>query len=310
MGKNKLIIGTRGSELALWQANYVKSLINSLDNNIEVELKLIKTKGDKILDTALSKIGDKGLFTKELEIELLEGNIDLAVHSLKDLQTQIPEGLSLTAVLKRHSTNDVLIAREPNVKIEDLNKNAKVATGSLRRKSQLLNIRRDLIVEELRGNVNTRICKFLESDWEAIILAKAGVERINLQKYISSVISVEQIIPAVGQGALAIETNINNNFVNDFIKSLNDENTYKAVSHERSFLKALGGGCQNPIAAYCEIIGDDINIIGMVGSIDGRQIIRNKFKDKIDNNNNIGQKLANNLIQEGALEIISNNSNI
>ncbi len=187
--KQKVIIGSRGSELALWQANFVKSTLQKKNKNISVEIKIIKTKGDKILDVALSKIGDKSLFTKELETELLNGRIDLAVHSLKDLQTEIPKGLKLVAVTKRHNVQDVLIARKKGTTIFNLPEDATVATGSLRRKCQLLHIRPDLKLVELRGNVPSRIKKFLESDWDAIILARAGVERLKLNKHISSIIN-------------------------------------------------------------------------------------------------------------------------
>ena len=208
--KTKIIIGSRGSDLALWQARYAKNQLEKKNKRISVEIKIIKTKGDKILDVALSKIGDKSLFTKELEVELLERKIDLAVHSLKDLQTQIPEGLKLAAVSKRHNVEDVLIARKKGITIFDLKHGAKVATGSLRRKSQLLHHRPDINIIELRGNVPSRIKKFLESGWDAIILASAGIERLNLKKYISSYISTKLMLPAVGQGALGIEINADN----------------------------------------------------------------------------------------------------
>lgn len=210
--KTIIVIGSRGSELALWQANHVKSQLEKKNKKISVEIKIIKTKGDKILDVALSKIGDRSLFTKELEVELLERRIDLAVHSLKDLQTQIPDGLKLAAVSKRHNVEDVLIARKKGITIFNLKKGATVATGSLRRRCQLLHHRPDIIITDLRGNITSRIDKFLKSDWDAIILASAGVERLNLKKYISSYIGIELILPAVGQGALGIEINADNNF--------------------------------------------------------------------------------------------------
>ena len=215
--KRKIIIGSRGSELALWQANFIKKQLQKNHRNITVEIKVIKTSGDKILDVALSKIGDKNLFTKELEIELLKGTIDLAVHSLKDLQTEIPAGLKLAAVTKRHDVEDVLIARKKGTTVENLKEDAVVATGSLRRKCQLMHIRPDIKIVDLRGNVPTRIQKFLKSDWDAIILARAGVERLKLKKYISSFIKTDLILPAVGQGALGIEINKENKFVNELL---------------------------------------------------------------------------------------------
>ena len=181
--KNKIIIGSRGSELALWQANFIKRELEKYNKNISVQIKIIKTTGDKILNVALSKIGDKSLFTKELETALLSGQIDLAVHSLKDLQTQLPEGLKLAAVSKRHPVEDVLIAKKKGITLQTLKEKAVVATGSLRRKSQLMHLRPDIIMTELRGNVPTRIEKFLKSDWDGIILARAGVERLKLSKH-------------------------------------------------------------------------------------------------------------------------------
>ena len=182
--KQKIIIGSRGSELALWQANFVKREIEKKNKNVKVEINIIKTKGDKILDVALSKIGDKSLFTKELEIELIERRIDLAVHSLKDLQTKLPKELKLAVVTKRHDVEDVLIARKRGMTISKLPENAKVATGSLRRKSQLLHLRPDLQIFDLSGNFPSRIQKFLDSDWDEIILARAGVERLKVKNHI------------------------------------------------------------------------------------------------------------------------------
>ena len=238
--KQKIIIGSRGSELALWQAYFVKRELEKKNKSVSVEIKIIKTKGDKILDVALSKIGDKSLFTKELEHELLNRRIDLAVHSLKDLQTQIPDGLKLAAVSKRHPVEDVLIARKKGMTINKLPENAVVGTGSLRRKSQLLHLRPDLKTEELRGNVPTRIQTFLKSNWDAIILARAGVERLKLQKYISSIISSDEMLPAVGQGALGIEINSENKFVDEVVQSLHDDSTYKAVLSRKIFASNFG----------------------------------------------------------------------
>ncbi len=239
MEKQKLILGTRGSELALWQAKFVKGELEKNNKNLQVEIKVINTKGDKILDVALSKIGDKGLFTKELEIKLLNNEIDIAVHSLKDLQTEIPKGLKLAAVTKRHNVEDVLISKKKKETIFSLKENATVATGSLRRRSQLKHLRPDINVVELRGNVPTRIKKFTENNWDAIILARAGVERLKLQKYISSIIPIDQILPAVGQGALGIEINSKNIFAEKIVKSIHDENTYCAVIAERALLKKI-----------------------------------------------------------------------
>jgi hydroxymethylbilane synthase len=302
--KQKVIIGSRGSELALWQANFVKSTLQKKNKNISVEIKIIKTKGDKILDVALSKIGDKSLFTKELETELLNGRIDLAVHSLKDLQTEIPKGLKLVAVTKRHNVHDVLIARKKGTTIFNLPEDATVATGSLRRKCQLLHIRPDLKLVELRGNVPSRIKKFLESDWEAIILARAGVERLKLNKHISSIINKDVMLPAVGQGALGIETRSNNKVVNEIVKSIHHEDTYKAVLAERALLKTLEGGCQVPIGAFAEVKPNGLFLDAIVGSLDGSLTFRKKIRGSKNNPEKVGRQLANDLSKAGAKIIL------
>lgn len=302
--KNRIVIGSRGSELALWQANFVKKELEKKNKNVSVEIKIIKTTGDKILDVALSKIGDRSLFTKELEVELLNKKIDLAVHSLKDLQTVIPKGLKLSAVTKRHNVNDVLIARKKGTTIFNLPENAKVATGSLRRRCQLLHIRPDLNIVELRGNVPSRIKKFLESDWDAIILARAGVERLKLNKYISSIIKTDVMLPAVGQGALGIETRTDNKIVNEIVKSIHHENTYKAVSAERALLKTLEGGCQVPIGAFAEIKQNGLSLDALVGSLDGSITYRKKIRGSKNNPENLGKKLANELLKAGAKTIL------
>jgi len=305
LNKQKLIIGSRGSELALWQANFVKKELEKKNKNLLVEIKIINTKGDKILDIALSKIGDKGLFTKELENYLLQGMIDIAVHSLKDLQTEIPKGLKLAAVTKRHPVEDVLISRKKGITIHNLRENAIVATGSLRRKSQLLHIRPDIKTEELRGNVPTRIKKFLDSKWDAIILARAGVERLKLNKYISSIISIDDILPAVGQGALGIEIHEENKFAQAMVSSINDENTNIAVQAERSLLKTLEGGCQVPIGAFAEVKANGLFLDAVVGSTDGTITFRSKLRGPKSKPELLGKKLAKKLLKAGASEILS-----
>lgn len=302
--KSKLIIGSRGSELALWQAKFVKKELEKKNKNLSVEIKIINTMGDKILDVALSKIGDKGLFTKELENELIDGSIDIAVHSLKDLQTILPDGLFLAAVTKRHPVNDVLIARKKGITINKLPDGAIVATGSLRRRSQILHQRPDIKIEELRGNVPTRIKKFKESNWDAIILARAGIERLKLSKYISSIISTKQILPAVGQGALGIETRKDNLIAIKALKKIHNEKTFIAVKAERELLKALEGGCQVPIGAYCEIKSGILILEAFVGSVDGTVTFRKKLVGDIKNPKKLGNKLAIQLLNAGASEIL------
>ena len=302
--KNKIVIGSRGSELALWQAHFVKKELEKKNKNVSVEIKIIKTTGDKILDVALSKIGDKSLFTKELEAALLKGEIDLAVHSLKDLQTQLPDGLKLAAVSKRHPVEDVLIARRKGTTLRSLKENAVVATGSLRRRSQLMHFRPDIKITELRGNVPTRIEKFLKSNWDAIILARAGVERLKLSKHISSVISTDEILPAVGQGALGIEIRRENKFVDDVLQSIHDESTYLAVLAERSLLKTLEGGCQVPIGAYAQTKSNGIYIDAMVGALDGTITFRKNARGKKNEPEKLGKSLAKDLLKAGAKEIL------
>jgi len=302
--KQKIVIGSRGSELALWQANHIKREIEKKSKKVRVEIIIIKTKGDKILDVALSKIGDKSLFTKELEVELLAKRIDLAVHSLKDLQTQIPDGLKLAAVTKRHEVEDVLIARKKGMTIQSLPEFGVVATGSLRRRSQLLHLRPDLTVLDLRGNVPSRIQKFLESEWDAIILARAGVERLNLKKHISSFIPKEEILPAVGQGALGIEIHEDNKVVNEILKSLHHDETYKAVIAERSLLRALEGGCQVPIGAFAEVKPSGLYLDAVVGSLDGSVTYRKKLRGSKNDPEKLGKTLAKDLLKAGAKEIL------
>jgi hydroxymethylbilane synthase len=302
--KQKIVIGSRGSELALWQANFIKREIEKKNKNVRVEINIIKTKGDKILDVALSKIGDKSLFTKELEVELLAKRIDLAVHSLKDLQTQIPAGLKLAAVTKRHEVEDILIARKKGMTIQSLPEFGVVATGSLRRRSQLLHLRPDLTVLDLRGNVPSRIQKFLESEWDAIILARAGVERLNLKKHISSFIPKEDILPAVGQGALGIEIQEDNKVVEEIIKSLHHDETYKAVIAERSLLRALEGGCQVPIGAFAEVKSSGLYLDAVVGSLDGSVTYRKKLRGSKNDPEKLGKTLAKDLLKAGAKQIL------
>ncbi len=301
---NKLIIGSRGSDLALWQANFIKKQLEKKNKNLKVDIKVIKTKGDKILDVALSKIGDRSLFTKELEIELLSNKIDLAVHSLKDLQTEIPKGLMLAAVTKRHTVEDVLIARKKGTTIENLKESAVVATGSLRRKSQLMHLRPDIKVVDLRGNVPSRIKKFLKSNWDAIILARAGIERLNFKKYISSYINTDLILPAVGQGALGVEINSANKRIWKIIQSVHDETTFSAVRAERALLKELEGGCQVPIGALAEVKANGLYLDAMVGSLDGSITYRKKVRGSKLQPEELGKSLARDLNKAGAKIIL------
>lgn len=305
MCKKDFIIGSRGSELALWQAEFVKK---SLENNfpeINLEIKIIKTTGDKLLDVALSKIGDKGLFTKQIETALLEKEIDLAVHSLKDLQTLQPKGLTIGAVSKRETPNDVLISKKYKT-IDDLPKNAKVATGSLRRKSQLLHYRPDLQIFEIRGNLNTRFQKFDESDLDAMILAFAGVHRLKMDERISQIIPFEIMLPAVGQGAMAVEIRDDDADSIEILKTLNDVETRFCVTAERAFLRTLEGGCQVPIGANAVIKNDKIELEGFVGSLNGTENLRKKISGEKSEAEDLGKQLAQILIEKGANRILEN----
>ena len=305
MAKQKIIIGSRGSELALWQANFVKKELEKKNKNISVEIRIIKTKGDKILDVALSKIGDKSLFTKELENELLAKRIDLAVHSLKDVQTQLPKGLKLAAITKRHAVEDVLIARKKGMTLNKLPENAIVGTGSLRRRCQLLHLRPDIKTEELRGNVQSRLKKFKESKWDGIILARAGIERMKLQKHISSYIKKEEMLPAVGQGALGIEIHKDNKFVDKVLQSIHHENTNISVLAERALLRTLEGGCQVPIGAFAEVTKSGLYLDAMVGSLDGTITFRKKIRGSKKDPEKLGKQLARDLMKAGAKEILN-----
>lgn len=303
MRDRKITIGTRGSELALWQTNFVRETLEKHFPEINLEIKIIKTTGDKLLDVALSKIGDKGLFTKQIETALLSKEIDLAVHSLKDLQTVQPNGLMIGAVSKRELPNDILISKK-YASIDELPKNAKVATGSLRRKSQLLHYRNDLEIFEIRGNVPTRIAKFEESELDAMILAFAGVHRLNLDAHISQIIPFEIMLPAVGQGAMAIEIREEDAELKNLLRVFDDEETRLCVTAERAFLRSLEGGCQVPIGANAIIADDKIYLEGFVGSLNGKTNLREKIAGEKHEAANLGTSLAKILIEKGANEIL------
>lgn len=301
--KDRITIGSRGSELALWQAEFVRTALQNIQPSLEVEIKLIKTTGDRILDRSLAKIGDKGLFTKEIENALLDGSIDLAVHSLKDLPTTQPAGLLIAAVTAREAPNDVLIARSAR-SIADLPPGARVATGSLRRRSQLLSIRPDLDVSDIRGNVPTRIEKFLSSELDATLLAFAGVHRLGLDQHISSVIGFDEMLPAVGQGALGLETRADDEGTIAIARLLNDAESEAATAAERSFLRSLEGGCQVPIAALAAVDRNDIVLRGYVGSLDGSVAIRETTSGPRDNAAAVGERLAARCMELGAAGIL------
>lgn len=302
----KLIIGSRGSELALWQSNWVKRELEKRFPKLSVEIVVIKTKGDKITDSPLSKIGGKGIFTREIDEALLDGRIDLSVHSLKDLPTQIPENLTIGAVTEREDVHDVFISHpKKNYKsLDELPRGAKIATGSLRRKSQLLHHRRDFKIVDIRGNVLTRLQKLDGSDWDGMVLARAGLMRLNLTDHITEIIPIDVLLPAVGQGALAIEVRADDHEVMKLVKAVNDEATELATSAERTLLKHLEGGCQVPIGAYARIENGELKMDALIGSIDGKTLIRSTIHGDPTRATDIATTLAEILLQGGGEKIL------
>lgn len=298
-----LTIGSRGSDLALWQTNFVKKTLEEKFLALRCEIKIITTTGDRMLDTALSKIGDKGLFTRQIENALLSGEIDLAVHSLKDLQTSQPDGLMIGAISKRETPNDVFLSSRCD-SIDELPHGARVATGSLRRKSQLLHYRPDLMISEIRGNVPTRIKKLDESELEGMILAFAGVHRLGLDARIRQKIPFEIMLPAVGQGAMAVEIRSDDPKVREIVSVLDDAETRHCVTAERAFLRRLKGGCQVPIGALARIEGDQINLEGVVGNLDGSKNLREQMNGDVTDADSLGTHLAEQLLEDGAGEIL------
>lgn len=303
MTKNTIRIGTRGSKLALYQAYRVKDELQPHYPDTEFTIEIIKTKGDKILDVALSKIGDKGLFTKEIEEALFNHEIDMAVHSLKDLPTVFPEGAKLGAVLKRGEIRDALISTNGR-KIADLTSNDVIATSSLRRKAQLLRINKDFKIIEIRGNVNTRIRKMEEGYCDVMIMAAAGLQRLEMSHYISDLFEPEVMIPACSQGAIVIEIRENDPVTEEIISKINDEKTLIATDAERAFLRTLEGGCQIPVGSYTRFDGDTFHITGFISSIDGTQYIKDSAEGVISQAVYVSMKLAKNLHSRGGAEIL------
>jgi len=303
MKSHKIIIGSRGSQLALWQANWVKSQLENLHGNADISIRVITTSGDKIKDVPLSKIGGKGLFVKEIEEALLAKEIDLAVHSMKDVPIEIPSQLEISIITKRENPLDALISKN-GIKLADLPQGATIGTSSLRRSSQLLNYRNDFKIHPLRGNVDTRLKKVEEGKYDAILLASAGLNRLGWSNRITEEISHEIIIPAMGQGALGIETRLGDSKTYNFISSLNHEQTNYEVSAERALVGKLDGGCQVPIGAYAKIEGDLITLKGLVASLDGKIIHKSEIVGPIDDAINIGQDLGEELLKMGANEIL------
>ena len=297
-------IATRKSILALWQSEHIKARIESKHNDIKVELIGMKTKGDVILDTPLAKIGGKGLFTKELEDSMLKGETDIAVHSLKDVPVVFPEGLRLAAICSREDTRDAMIS-EKFAKFSDLPHGAKVGTTSLRRKMQLLIMRPDLEIVSLRGNVQTRLRKLKEGEFDAIILAMAGINRLNIKAEVAHIYTFgfDEMIPAMGQGALGIEARDEKKIL-DEISFLNDENAVIETTIERDFVSVLEGGCQVPIGISARLKGDEISIDAIVGLPDGSEFIKDSLKTSKDKFQSVGKELAHKFIEKGAKELL------
>jgi hydroxymethylbilane synthase len=299
-----LTIGSRGSDLALWQANYVRDLLHARYPELNIEIEIIQTSGDKILDTPLAILGGKGVFTKEIEDALIERKIHIAVHSLKDLPTINSEELVIGAVPERANVEDVFLSRDTNSQLMGLPDGATIATGSLRRKAQILSKRPDLHIVDIRGNVPTRIRKLLESDWDGMILARAGVERLGLTQHVAHTISLEWVLPAAGQGALGIQCRRDDSDVLELLAPLNDKRTLAGVSAERALLAAMGGGCQVPIGAYGKVIGEDLDLSACVASLDGKSVIRGVHRGRANDAERIGSQLARVLLQDGGQEIL------
>jgi hydroxymethylbilane synthase len=303
MSKRVIKVVSRDSALAMWQTNFVVDSLRKVTDQYEFEIVSLKTKGDKVLDVSLAKIGDKGLFTKELEDGLLSGEMDFAVHSLKDIPTVLPEGLQLSAMLTRHNPADVLISEKYD-SFDALPQGAKVGTSSLRRKAQLLNKRPDLNIQDLRGNVNTRMRKLKEENFDGIILAAAGVERMEWKESITEELAYDLCLPAVSQGVIAVETRSDDPEIIALVQLIHDKESEICVNAERALLRALEGGCQIPIAGHAHIEGDTVVLDGLVGSIDGKTIIRNQMRGPIELAEEIGKQLAKVLSDKGGKEIL------
>lgn len=304
MTKHTLTIATRESPLALWQANWVKNRLEKIHPELDIRLLGITTQADKILEIPLTEIGGKGLFVKELEEALYDKRADIAVHSMKDVPMELPKGLCLPVMCEREEPRDVLVSNEFKA-IMDLPMFSVVGTSSFRRQSQLSAMRPDIKIAHLRGNVNTRLAKLDKGEYAAIILAAAGLIRLGFENRISCILSLDESLPAAGQGVLGIECREDDAKTRELIAPLNHPDSAACVTAERAMCTRLGGGCQVPVAAYAEIREKKIHLRGFVGSINGEWIIRTEHADVIENAKLIGTKVAENLISQGAEEILS-----
>lgn len=310
MTKNKIVIGTRASKLALWQAEWVKSELQKINPGLEIELNKIKTSGDKILDVPLAQVGGKGLFVKEIEEAMLRGEADIAVHSMKDVPTEFPSGLELAVICEREDPRDAFISAKKNSEFKiknfkDLPRAASVGTSSLRRSCQLLSLRPDIRIMQLRGNLETRFRKLDEGQFDSMILAVAGVKRLGWADRITAVLEPDLSLPAIGQGAVGIECRIDDEHTQKLIAPLNHNESAICVRAERALLKRLEGGCQVPIAAYARIINGKLTMDSLVGSISGDRIIRESSLGEPGEGETIGIELAELLLSRGADSILS-----
>ena len=301
--RNDIIVGTRSSKLALWQADYVIRRLREQYPGIQVERRLMTTKGDKILDAPLAKIGGKGLFTKELEMEMLAGGIDIAVHSLKDMPTEVPAGLVITAITKRFDPGDAVVSPQYRT-LAALPPGARVGTSSLRRRAQLLAARPDLTILDLRGNVNTRLKKLDAGEYDAIILASAGLKRLGFADRITDVLPAAMCLPAVGQGALAIETRADDAALRASLAFLQDEDTVRCARAERSFLRRVEGGCQVPVGVYASPEEAGLRVEAVIASLDGRRLYRDHLSGAWADAEALGKELADKLLAAGGLAIM------
>jgi len=303
-----LVIGSRGSKLALAQAEFICAELHHLSPDVEIRIEVIKTTGD-VKSEPLSVIGGKGVFTKELEEALLDGRIDLAVHSLKDLPSVIPEGLQVSAIGRREDAHDALVLRrDPGQTIASLSRlppNFVVGTSSPRRAAQLKYLRRDVVIKELRGNIDTRLRKLDDGEYDALILAAAGLRRLGMEARVSSLISEKEMLPAVGQGAIGLETRSNDQFVVDVASRADDLSTRLACTAERAMLRALGGGCQLPIAGHAVVNGEQIRIDGLVTDLAGTRLIKDHIVGASDEAESLGAELGQRLLESGARTLLS-----
>ncbi|MBE0596164.1 MAG: hydroxymethylbilane synthase [Desulfuromonadales bacterium] len=305
MAKKILRIGTRASQLALWQANWVKSELEQRHPGLEVTLVKIKTMGDKILDVPLAMVGGKGLFVKEIEEAMLRGEIDIAVHSMKDVPTFFPDGLALRCITEREDPRDILILKPGFSSFLDLPQGARIGTSSLRRKAQLLHRRPDFQMLDIRGNVETRIRKLTDDDLDAVVLAAAGMNRLGFASQVSEYLATDICLPAIGQGALGLESRLADTETNAMIDFFNHPATAWAVKAERAFLRRLEGGCQVPIAAFGQVQGERLTLTGLVSSVDGSRFLRKKIDCPVAEAEAAGVSLADDLLIQGAGAILN-----